>query len=65
MCETSSDFSFLLGDTLCSQSIDDLKKSAVKIARKHKDDVSEVELSSEIESFNYYVASAAPNFNDT
>jgi hypothetical protein len=66
MCEITSDFSSLLfGDTKCSQSVDVLKKSAVKFARKHKDDVSEVELSFEIESFNYSVASAAPNFNDT
>jgi hypothetical protein len=25
MCEISSNFSFLLGDTSCSQSVDDLK----------------------------------------
>jgi hypothetical protein len=65
MCEISSEFSFLHGVTLCSQSVDDLKKSALKFARKYKDDVSEVELSSEIESFKYFVASAAPNFSDT
>jgi hypothetical protein len=65
MCEISSEFSFLHGDTLYSQSVDDLKKSAVRFACKYKDDASEVELSSEIESFKYFVASAAPNFNDT
>jgi hypothetical protein len=65
MCEIFSDCSFLHGDPLCSQSADDLKKSADKFARKYKDDVSEVELSSEIESFKYFVASAAPNINDT
>jgi hypothetical protein len=65
MCEISSEFSFLHGDTLCCQSVDDLKKSAVKFARKYKDDVSEVEISSEIESFKDFVASAAPNFSDT
>jgi hypothetical protein len=65
MCEISSEFSFLRGDTLCCRSVDDLKKSAAKFARKYKDDVSEVELSSEIESCKYFVASAAPNFSDT
>jgi hypothetical protein len=65
MCEISSEFSFLHGDTLCSQSVDDLKKSAVKFARKYKDVVSEVELSSEIESLKYFVASAAPNISGT
>jgi hypothetical protein len=64
VCEISSEFSSLHGDTLCFQSVDDLKKSAVKFARKYKD-VSEVEHSSEIESFKYSVASAAPNFSDT
>jgi hypothetical protein len=34
MCEISSYFSFLHGDTLCSESADDLRKSAVKFACK-------------------------------
>jgi hypothetical protein len=43
LCEISSEFSFLRGDTLCCQSVDDLKKSAVKFTREYFDDISEVE----------------------
>lgn len=64
-CEIPSSFIFIHSDTSCSQSVNHLKKSTVRFARKHSHGSSEVELSSEIESFKYFSPLATPSFGDT
>jgi hypothetical protein len=53
MSKLPLDFSFLHGEILYSQSVNDLKKSKLNFAHKYKD-IGDTELSSEIRSFKYF-----------
>jgi hypothetical protein len=61
LSKISFDFEFLRGDSLSCVSIDQLKKSAMNLAKMYPKDVDENELISEVESFKFQAESLMEN----
>lgn len=61
LMETSQDFEFLSGPALVTMTVTELQKSAFNLASKYNKDLDGLEISAEIESFQFFIESIPSN----